>query len=475
MPGDGRPWEVSDKTLGGYIRDIYGDDLGSREALMHGRQGGAVLAWYPSQVNTSIRPGWSYHAGEDDRVRPLSELLDIYYGSVGGNGQFLLNIPPDRRGLLHENDVARLRQFGAVLRATFAGNLADGAGLQADVAGGAGVGNINALLDNDPGTFWTTTDGAGEALITARLPAPVRANCVMLQEHIASGQRVEAFELELLEDGAWRRAAGGTVIGHKRLLRFDDATITGFRVRLTRFRIRPTLSGLGLYFAPAVLSGPRISRDIRGTVTIVAPQGTEARYTLDGTEPTASSQRYKEPLPMPRGGLVIAGAFPLTRGREVFGDESAVARVEYGPAKAKWKILDVDSQDGEGRRAENAIDDDLRTIWETRCGEGSDPMPHRISVDMAETIEVTGFTCTPRQDGWPGGIILKARFETSLDGKTWTSAADGVDFDNAANSRRQQVIRLGAPVAARYFRMTALRTAGDDNRASAADISVLLH
>jgi alpha-L-fucosidase len=73
----------------------------------------------------------------------------------------------------------------------------------------------------------------------------------MLQEHIASGQRVEAFELDLLEDGRWRRSAGGTVIGHKRLVRFADATIAGFRVRLTQFRNRPTLAGLGLYRAPA--------------------------------------------------------------------------------------------------------------------------------------------------------------------------------------------------------------------------------
>jgi len=474
LAGDGRTWEESDQTLDGYLHDIYGGDLGGREALLRSRRDRAMFAWYPSQVNTSIRPGWFYHRREDVRVRPLTELLEFYYGSVGGFGQFLLNIPPDRRGLLHENDVARLKQFGDVLRATFEGNLVDGAELQAVVAGGTGAGSIHALLDGDPGTFWTTTDGAREALITALLPAPVRANCVMLQEHIASGQRVEAFELDLLEGGTWRHAAGGTVIGHKRLLRFDDATITGFRVRLTQFRIRPTLSGLGLYFAPAVLSGPQISRDIRGTVFIVAPKGAEALYTLDGTEPTASSQRYKEPLPMPRGGLILARAFPLTKGKEVVGDEGVVTRVEYGPAKAKWRILDFDSQDREGGRIENAIDDDSRTFWETRFRDGTDPMPHHISVDLAEDMEVTGFTYTPRHDGWDGGIILTARFEVSLDGKEWTTAVESVVFDNVVNSRRQQVVRLGSPMNARYFRMTALRTVNDSDRASAADVSVLL-
>ena len=112
MPGDDESWEISDKTLSGFTRDIYGDDLGSRDLLMRKRQDRPVLAWYPAQVNTSIRPGWFYHENEDARVRSLEDLLKIFYGSVGGNGQFLLNIPPDRRGLFHENDVARLQEFG---------------------------------------------------------------------------------------------------------------------------------------------------------------------------------------------------------------------------------------------------------------------------------------------------------------------------------------------------------------------------
>ncbi|MEK7767728.1 MAG: alpha-L-fucosidase, partial [bacterium] len=250
LPGDGRAWEVSDETLGGFLRDIHGADLGSRQALMRSRRDGAVLAWYPSQVNTSIRPGWFYHENEDHFVRPLDELLGIYFGSVGGNGQFLLNIPPDRRGLFHERDVARLAQLGGVLMKTFGRNLAGGARLTAEVTGGASAGGTTSLLDGDPDTCWTTTDGATTTTITAEWPAPVRANCLSLQEHIASGQRVEAFDVEVLAERTWRRVAGGTVIGHKRLIRFPDATISGVRVHFTQFRLRSTLAGLGVYLAP---------------------------------------------------------------------------------------------------------------------------------------------------------------------------------------------------------------------------------
>ena len=101
-------------------------------------------------------------------------------------------------------------------------------------------------------------------------------------------------------------------------------------------------------------------------------------------------------------------------------------------------------------------------------------MPHHISVDLGETMAIRGFTYTPRQDGWDNGIVMRARFEVSEDGKSWTIAADQVDFDNILNSRQQQVVKLGTAVNARYFRMTALRTVHDNSIASAADISVLV-
>ncbi len=474
MPGDGKPWQSSDMALSGYTRDIFGGDLGSRDMLMRSRQEGMTLAWYPAQVNTSIRPGWFYHENEDDRVRSLADLLQVYYGSVGGNAQFLLNIPPDRRGLFHENDVHRLTQFGQVLRATFSQDLADGAEATLEVEGGVPIHDEATLFDNDPNTFLTTSDNPQSVALVLKLPTPRRVNGLLLREHIASGQRVEAFDVEAHSEGVWRPLAGGSVIGHKRLVRFPDVTLSKLRVRFTSFRVRPALASLGLFLAPAIFAPPRIERDLNGLMTIATPEGTYARYTLDGSMPTDDSGRYEGPVGLHRGGLVTAKIFPLSRDATGFNAGDRVARAEFGLAKASWKVVDCDSQDGAEGAASKAIDDDSTTFWHTRYRDRIDPMPHHLTIDMREQVTITGFLYTPRQDQWDGGIILHAKFEVSEDGENWAVAAADVGFDNITNSRQQQSVRLSSGVSARYFRVTALQTAGDNDLASIAEVSVLV-
>jgi alpha-L-fucosidase len=472
LPG-GTAWQTSDDALAGFTQDIYGPDLGSREALMRARAEGMALAWYPAQVNTSIRPGWFYHENEDSRVRSLEDLLNVYYGSVGGNAQFLLNLPPDRRGLVHEQDVARLNQLGSVLRATTADNLADGAELALEVEGGELVGELATLLDGNPDTFVTTTDHPQAVTLVVSLPAPQRVNCLMLQEHIASGQRVESLDLEVTENGKWRPLASTTVVGHKRLLRFPDTTLSEFRIRLTGFRVRPTLASLALYRAPSLLSPPQIERSVEGVVTIATPEGAYARYTLDGKTPTDKSARYTEPFDLSEGGMVTAKVYPLTSAAIGEADANMVAQAEFGVAKRKWKVVECDSQDTYEGAATNAIDDNPATFWHSRYRDQTDPMPHHLAVDLGEEIDIAGFLYLPRRDQWQGGIILKAKFEVSTDGQAWEVVNDEVEFPNIVNSRQQQTVRLPHSVRGRYFRLTALRTAGDEAFASAAEVSVL--
>lgn len=87
-----------------------------------GVRGGAL--WWPAETNTSIRPGWFYHADEDGKVRSPENLVRYFDTSVARGTNMNLNLPPDRRGRIPDHDVAVLKSFGDAIRASFAIDLA---------------------------------------------------------------------------------------------------------------------------------------------------------------------------------------------------------------------------------------------------------------------------------------------------------------------------------------------------------------
>lgn len=214
--------------------------------LRHGKTG---LVWYPAECDVSIRPGWFYHPQQDNKVKSLGRLLDIYYKSVGRNGVLLLNVPPDRRGLIHENDARRLRELRAVLDATFKTNLAEGkkatASSTLDTAHGP-----EKTLDGDPTTYWMAAEDATSATIELDLRKPTTFNVSMLQEHIALGQRIEEYALEAWDGDGWKPFARGTTVGHKKLDHFADLTARRVRIIIRRSRANPTLRAIALFRAP---------------------------------------------------------------------------------------------------------------------------------------------------------------------------------------------------------------------------------
>lgn len=224
--------------------DTRDDDLGSRDKIRDAE----ALIWYPAEVNTSIRPGWFYHAAEDDQVKPVGELLDVYFGAVGGNATFLLNLPPDRRGLIHEVDAGRMRELGGILRELFAEDLAGGAQVTASHTRPGGRFAAAHVVDRQADTAWTTEEGQEQATLELALPAARTFNVAMLQEQIAMGQRIERFRLSAQVDGHWQTVAESTTVGYKRLLRFPMVTTGRVRVEILASRVAPTLSRVGLFY-----------------------------------------------------------------------------------------------------------------------------------------------------------------------------------------------------------------------------------
>jgi alpha-L-fucosidase len=206
--------------------------------------------WLPPECNTSIRPGWFWHERENARVKSPAQLMNLYYRSVGRGGCFLLNVPPDRRGLVHENDAASLRGFNAMVKGTFRQNLAEKAKVAASNvrAKGAKAFGPRNLLDGDRYTYWSTDDAVLTAEVTFDLGKPVKFNVARLRENIKLGQRVDAFALDQWKDGAWAAFAEATSIGSCRLVRTkEDITTNRVRLRITKAAVCPALSDFGLF------------------------------------------------------------------------------------------------------------------------------------------------------------------------------------------------------------------------------------
>ena len=198
-------------------------DLGSRALLEQATE----LFWYPSEVDVSIRPGWFYHREEDDKVKSLSTLVDIYFKSVGYNSVLLLNIPPDTRGLIHENDTKRLQELAQYISHTFATDY--------------GKTSHEKITGKEGDSF--------EINITATTPV----NTLLLQEDIQNGQRIEAFTVEASINGVWEKISEGTTIGYKRLVRFDDVIADKLRVTINRTRADFSILRTGIFYANPII------------------------------------------------------------------------------------------------------------------------------------------------------------------------------------------------------------------------------
>jgi alpha-L-fucosidase len=236
-------------------RDEFYPGTPNYRQLTEGHENGTH--WVPAECDVSIRPGWFYHSAEDDKVKSLAQLLDIYYGSVGRNGVLLLNVPADTRGLIHENDVARLKELREVLDETFRTNLAQGkwvTPVSPSTMDFGGSPPTRKVTDGDSHTSWAFSGNYYDRLcwLCVDLGAEVAFDRIWIQEDIRGGQRVRRFAVEVPVDAepeGWKTVAEGTTIGCKRLLRIPKVTASVVKLLVRDARAAPAISEIGVYLA----------------------------------------------------------------------------------------------------------------------------------------------------------------------------------------------------------------------------------
>jgi alpha-L-fucosidase len=226
--------------------DEYFPGCDCAEQLRTGDENGTH--WVPAEVDVSIRPGWFYHESEDTLVKSWYDLLDIYLKSVGRGASLLLNIPVDKRGLIHENDSDQLLKFAEKIRSDFADEKAAYGMVSAtNVRGDAKKYAASNINDRDKATCWATDDSVTVSSVVIDFKEPTEIHYFVVQEFIKLGQRVQAFTVEALVENHWIEIASGTTIGYKRILSFTPVNAMCVRFSIRESKACPVISNIELY------------------------------------------------------------------------------------------------------------------------------------------------------------------------------------------------------------------------------------
>lgn len=165
-------------------------EIGSMSQILYSKG----LAFVPSEIDISIRPGWFWHPNEEPHS--LERLFQIYLTSVGANACLHLNIPPTTDGLFDEKDVKRLKEYGDLIRKEF------GKPIPVKVEKVIGC-------------------PASQPQYRIIFDKPCRdVKYVVLAEDISHGQRIESFRITKNEDTM--ACYEGTCVGNKRICTIYD-------------------------------------------------------------------------------------------------------------------------------------------------------------------------------------------------------------------------------------------------------------
>jgi alpha-L-fucosidase len=167
---------------------------------------------------------WFWHPKDEQSLKSLDELLATYDQTVGHGAQLMLGVAPDNRGLIPDSDAARLKEFGAAIRARYGHNLA--------LEHNATSADLAAALDGDPDTFWSAPRGSHSATLEVNFPRPITFNRALTMEWLNDGQHIQKYAIEIWDSqtSKWKKIAEAQAIGHKKIDSFTS--VTASRVRL---------------------------------------------------------------------------------------------------------------------------------------------------------------------------------------------------------------------------------------------------
>ena len=403
--------------------------------------------WIPAEADTTILYPKKWYYNTSSKPRTLDNFVNLYYTTIGRNASFNLGLSIGPDGLIPDDCVKSMLAQKKQIDLDFATNLASKAKVTvSDSRGNNSSYGASKVNDKSTDTYWATNNGVSKASITLDFGKDTTFNRLLLQEYIALGQRIHKFTLEVEEGGTWRQITEETTIGYKRILRFKTTKASKVRITFETDADALMISNVGVYKAPAILSEPKISRDKHGNVSITNSLQDSIYYSIN----KGKYQKYTKPFTLTKGGDVDSYAVDAATDHK-----TDIATKKFGLSKTNWKIMDCSFPNKGDASVKRLIDGNNNTMWHTHGEKGKQPPPHWVTIDLAETMEITGFSCMPRHDNCAIGLVDQYEFYVSTDGKSWGKPVAHGEFSNIKNNPINQVVSLKKPIKARYIKFVA--------------------
>ena len=421
--------------------------------------------WIPAECDFSLKRRFAYHTTDSLTTKSPQKLFDIYLASVGLGQGFDMCLPLTPKGVMEWRDVKSLEGFAELMNKTFSKNFIKGARLVPSNVRGNITRHYGTakLTDNDRYSYWATDDTVTNASLMIELPKKQVFNLIKVRENIKLGQRIDSMKVDAWVDGGWKEIAEATSIGACRIIRLENDLNTD-RIRLRFFApVALAVSEVSLFKEPDNLEAPKIYRKKDGMVSIRTDRPViSIRYTTDGTEPSFTSNEYKEPFLFDKQGVVRAAVFTSDK------KSGEITSVIFDQCKKNWKIISPVKSG-----VDNMIDDNVESYFHTYdAGNKKEFVPDEVIVDMGTTIPVSEIIYTPRQDMYRNvdGVIENYEIYLSEDGLKWEMASKGV-FQNIRQTLVPQEIKLNKVYRSRYLKFV-VNGVLEKNFISVAEIGV---
>ncbi|MCF8715745.1 alpha-L-fucosidase [Joostella atrarenae] len=457
--GKGRFTEWSVQGIESMEADFSGYDsgvpltkptLGSVEEIKNYEQ----LAWYPARGGLPVRVQWFWKPGQHNRG--LDYMINSYFETVGQNSNLLVNLSPDNRGLIPDEDALLLKKFGEYIKEMKKHNYANGAVASATETREGGYAG-NYLFDDDIRTSWVAPEGKNTGTIILKLYGSQNFNVVELQENIVDfGQRVEKFEIDAYINDKWETIGNGTTIGIRRFLKVPNTQTDSLRIRITDSRNSPSLSTVRLYVAPPLSPLVSVDRDKKGRVSIDGAS-TKVLYTVDGSSPQESGVLYESPFEFRNGGVVRAIA--VNSEKDNFIQET---RKAFSILPDEWDI-------SKGKNMDYCLDDNPDTVAELPESKKENTF---FVINFPQSTTVSGFGYVPpSKDPSVGGRIEEYVIYGLDESGEWKALANG-SFGNIDNNPIERKVTFKNAVETKAIKVEINKVSKQRNTVRIADFKI---